>query len=103
MKLPKTVIIAGRTWKIVTDKKQRGAWYSGDKQKIVIGLKDATQEQTRINLLHEVIEAVFSERLLRYKLPYTGDDNGHYLFVMNHYQFENAITDIGLALKEVLK
>lgn len=102
MTLPKSVIIAGKTWKIVLDKKERGAWYSGDKQEIHIGLKNVTQEHTRINFLHEVIEAIFSERLLRYKLPYTGADNGHYLFVMNHLQFENAVVDIGLALKEVL-
>ena len=103
MTLPKEVIIAGRTWKILTSKKSRGAWFTGGKQEIHIGLKGATEEHTRINFLHEVLEATFSERLLRYKLPYMESDNGHYLFVMDHKQFENAVVDLGFALKDVLK
>ncbi len=102
MKIPKTVIIAGRIWKVITHKKERGGWYNSDKQQIDIGLEDASPERIRNTFLHEVMEAILSERLLRYKLPYTGDDNGNYVFVMNHIQFENATDDIGLALKEVL-
>ncbi len=73
-----------------------------DKQEITIGMKDATSDRIREILLHEIMEAVFSSKMMRYKLPYVEECNEHYLFSFNHLEFENCITDVALALKEVL-
>lgn len=103
MKFPKTIIIAGRTWKISINKKDRGGWFNSDKGTILIGTKSYTKEETMQVFIHEVLEAVMSNNLLRYKLPYVKNDNGNYMFVFNHKEFEKVVTDFYLAIKEILK
>jgi hypothetical protein len=102
MKLPKTVIIGGREWTVTTDPKMNGASASSSHQRIVIGTKDG-KESGYQNFLHEVIESVLDERMLRFQLPYENVTNGNYVYVFNHAQFEEAIKDIYLALKGIIR
>ena len=64
--IPKTVVICGQVWKVTLNKKNRGAWYSGDDQHIEIGTKSTSDDTIKENFLHEVWEAILSERMLRY-------------------------------------
>ena len=102
MNLPKSVIIAGRTYTIIKDMKRNGGWFNTSKLEIRIGLKGkVTDDEIRIILLHEIFEVIFTERNLRYKLGYNPPENGHYLFSFNHQQFEDAMFDVALALKGI--
>ncbi|HDY68080.1 MAG TPA: hypothetical protein ENH85_09835 [Candidatus Scalindua sp.] len=103
MKIPKKVIIAGKEFTVEKDFKGRGGSYSSDKAHIYIGTKNHTKDEIDNTFLHEVIEAILSERMLRFKLPYIGDSNGDYLFNFNHLEFENWVRDLRLALKDCLK
>ena len=102
MKLPKTVVICGREFKVIVNKKDRGGWFDTDKQQLCIGTQDASSDRIKEVFLHETIEAIFGARMVRYKLPYSGEDNGNYLFSFNHLEFENCIIDIAYALKDVI-
>jgi hypothetical protein len=99
MKLPKSVCIAGKTYKITVDKNSAGGWFGTTSQEIKIGTKGLKDEMVLITFLHEVIEAIFTERNMRYSLRYNNPENGDYLYSFNHDQFENAVQDIACALR----
>ena len=103
MKLPKDIIIGGRTWTIINNSKIKGGSFK--QNQITIGTKSKNTDEIIQTFLHEVIEAILSEKLLRFELPYNKPylENGDYLFVFNHRDFEESVKDISLALKEVLK
>jgi len=101
MRLPKTIIICGKEIKIERKEVGGGTFHTGN-QEIKIG-KNYTSQVVLEMFLHEVMEYVFVERLMRYSLPYSPTENGHYLFSFNHTEFENAIKDIALALRPLLE
>lgn len=101
LKLPNTIIIAGTTWKVIKDKNMRGGSFDGNLKLIKVGLKNKNKEEQLSIFLHEVLEAIFSERLLRYSLPYEFQENGHLIFCFNHDQFEQSVIDFGLAIKGI--
>ena len=101
MKIPKTVFIAGKEWKIVIDKKEAGASFCTSETTMTIGTLWG-EGQTRENFLHEILEAILCERMLRYKLR-DGLDNGDLMFVMKHEDMSQVVQDLALALKDVIK
>lgn len=103
MKLPKTVIISGKTWKIKENKNLSGGNFRGSQFTIEVGTK---YKQDVIDIfLHEVIEAILCEhncRLNRYTLEQTkGTEN--FLFVFDHEQFRQLISNIAFAIKDIVK
>lgn len=100
MKIPKKVWICGREFDVVLDKKQSGGSFSFSDCKIVVGTK--YPKDIAITFLHEVIEAVFAERCMRYKL-YNDSHNQDYQFAFKHTEYENAVVDIYTSLKDCLK
>lgn len=102
LKIPKTLTIAGKTYKLEFNKNTRGGHFSTGEQKIQIG-KGYGSELFYEVLLHEVIESVLTERDLRFSKPAVKQENGNYLFSFNHEQFEQAVKDIAYALKGFLK
>ena len=54
------------------------------------------------SFVHEIIEAVFVMRGMRYKL-YEEARSSDYLFSFKHEEFQNAVIDIVIALKDYLK
>lgn len=101
--IPKSVIIVGKTWKVVVNKKRRGGWFNTDKSLIEVGTKDVGKEEVMQIFFHECCEAILANRNNRYKLPYTGNDNGNYVFVFDHNKFEQIIIDFYLAIRDCLK
>ena len=102
MKLPGKVIIYGREWKVVKDPKSNGGnSVTAPRPEIHVG----TKEKSRIPeiFLHEVIESILMDNCLRFRAPHVNSDNGDYVFIFNHQQFENIVPQIVLALKDVLE
>ena len=98
MRLPTSVIIAGRTWKVLYDKDvQGGEWYS---QPGVIKIGPTSSDEEKIGIfVHEILEAILTTRNYRYDNYPDGND----LFVFNHREFINIVKDLTLALRGVLK
>jgi len=103
VKIPKTVIIVGETWQVKVDKSGRGGCFDTDKSSITVGTKDLGEEEIAQEFLHECLESILANRSCRYKLPYTGTDNGNYIFVFNHEQMAQAVVDLYLAIRDSLK
>lgn len=100
MKLPKTVIIAGREYRVRKDPKYAGGYFGFKDYEITIGTK--CPKDTANIFLHECLEAICAERGYRYH-PHSNPQSTEYRFFMNHYEFESAVVDLALALKDVLK
>lgn len=101
MKIPKTVLIASREWKVKTLPKEGGGYFDGSEFEIGIGT--AHKPNVPGIFLHEVAEAILAERSLRYQINHKPLNNGDYMFVFNHQQFEDFIFDLAYALKDYLK
>lgn len=99
MKLPKTVVIASYEYTILQDKSLAGAFFNTEKKTITIGTK--YPEYILEFFLHEVIESLMTERNLRFD-TYQGT-NDRRLFNFFHYEFEQLVKDLSIALKEVMK
>ena len=103
MRLPRTVLICGKTWKVKKDSSVHcGGHFNGTQQEIVVGSNQSDEGVFEV-FLHEVCEAVLTERMHRYGLPYEGFENGNQMFVFNHAQFENVVKDIAMALRKLIK
>ena len=101
MRLPKTVTIYGKEYRIVKIPIRNGACVNEVKNEIEIG----TLEKGRIlnNFLHELIELILVENFCRYDNHYTNPKDSDNVFVFNHRDFENIIPQIALALKDIIK
>lgn len=102
MELPKKVIIAGLEVVVRTNSKEAGGSYDYKKNKpvIVIGTRDP--EDVLSIFLHECFEAICYERMHRYREDYAGTKDGM-LFILTHKEFDNAIRDLALAVKDIIK
>lgn len=101
MKLPKKVIICGKEVKVETDKKCVGGRWASATNLISIGTRNPNEVAD--TFLHEVIEVVFVESGLRFERSRHTPENGEFVFVMTHQEFEIAVGQIAYALKDVLK
>lgn len=98
MKIPKSVIIAGKTYRVKTDNSGGGS-FDGVKGIITIGTK-YKQDISSI-FFHECFEAICSERGYRYR--YYSDCDNNTKFVFDHNEFQRIIEDFTLAIGDVLK
>lgn len=98
-KLPKTVIIGGRDWKVEYQKDKNSNISEAFNTKSLIKIRSNCPAYIVEDLLHEVAESIMVERGYRF----SSHDINNYRFVMNHQEFESFIIDLHLALKGVLK
>ncbi len=96
MKLPKTIPICGYPYKLKIDPTHDGGSFDEGTHTIVIGTLTATRVPDI--LLHEVTEAVYAIRNLRYVTERGEICNGDYRFFFDHDGFEQATSDIAIAL-----
>lgn len=100
MKFPKKVMIDGREWSIVLNKKSDGAYIDAGKMEISIG----TEEDTGLkNFIHETIENICIFNHLRYRNLHAECENGDLIFVFNHEQFEKMCSDFSIVFREFLR
>ena len=95
--IPSSVIISGAEWDIKLNPKDGGGYFNGAKFEIGIGTKH--KKDVPMILLHEIIEAIITDRGHRYKIFH--ETNEKLLFCFNHAEFENIVRDIALALRDV--
>lgn len=98
MKLPKTVVISGRTYTVSKNSKSYGSSGETGKRTISIGTKWKSDEHEFDTFLHEVVELVCCER----KCHYTAADDT-IAITMNHREFTEVITDVATAIKPMLR
>lgn len=101
MRLPKNVMIGGMKWELTKDPKSNGGCFQTQPLHIEIGTRD--KERMLGNFLHEIFEIVFFESLLRYRNIHTPADNGDYIFVFNHKEFDSVIAQITPIIEELIK
>jgi NADH:ubiquinone oxidoreductase subunit F (NADH-binding) len=99
MQLPKKILLCGNTYKIKYNKKHDGGSWNGNE--IEVGTLD--KKQILENLLHEIIEAIFAIRDMRYIRQVDEPGNDDYIFVFTHKEFQLAVKDIAAALKKIIK
>lgn len=99
MKIPKKLTIAGVEYIIEKDKTTTAGSFHTGEQKITVGTKSNEPTREFQTLLHEITEAALAENRFMYQKI---DDNVP-VFVMTHREFENAMTDITLAIYPLLK
>lgn len=87
--------ILGKEWTIKYEKSRSGGEFWGDKFEIIVGTK--YPKDIPDILYHEIIEAILTERGLRYN-RYSQAANSGYMFVFDHKEFENLIVDISSVL-----
>jgi hypothetical protein len=97
MKLPKKISICGVDYDVVQDKKINGGKFDCGTYKIKIGIR-YPKDVPNI-FLHEIIEAIITERGQRWRM--WSDTNEKLLFSFNHAEFVNIVMDIAAALKGV--
>lgn len=98
LKIPKSVVISGKRWKVVVDPKNGGGWFDGAKNIISIGTK-YPQDISDI-FIHEVLECILTENNLRYSLGRTPKENGDLIFSFNHKEFEAVCANLAFTLFE---
>ena len=96
MKLPSKVFIAGAEWTVRQSSKKGGGWFRTADRTIFVGT-EAPKHVLHI-FLHEVLEAIFVMRNLRFE-GYSED----YLFSFDHKGLVNVTHDLEMALKDVIK
>ncbi len=97
VKLPRSVVIAGRPWLVVYDKSLNGAEWKSNPGEIRIGAHNSDEEQM-IYFLHEVLEAILDRRNNRYESTHSEND----LFVFDHREFINIVRDFYFAIRPLL-
>ena len=94
IRLPGTLDICGKRYKVIKDKKSWGGSGATGKQEIVVGMSNEQTSQRQFEtFIHEVAEIVTCEQHLRFTA--TDDD---VMFVMNHKQFDRFASSMAAAV-----
>ena len=96
--LPKKVNIIGKEWKVIAQSDRGGGSFDAATYEISIGTK--YPKDVPDVLIHEIAEAILTERRLRYKIFFDGDNDGM-LFALNHTDFSNFIMDLTASLNSI--
>lgn len=99
MRLPKTVNICGKTYKVKENRKLYDSRGSTLKQTIQVGCASKKAERRFENFIHEIMEIIACERGCRYGKGVSDDC----VFVMNHKQFDNYAVDVAMSLRPMIK
>lgn len=100
MRLPSKVTICGVEYKIVMNHNRDGAHVDNKNLLLEIGTFNG---QALNNFLHEIIEVILRDNLLRYRNCYINSGDVDYMFVFDHKDFSNIIPQIATAIKGILK
>lgn len=98
MRLPKTVNICGKIYKVLRDRTKWGGSCTTQGKIEVTSHRTASNHRQVCTYIHEVMEAICLERNLRFV---ASDDD--IVFVMTHKQFEDFTKDVTTALLPMLK
>jgi len=104
MRLPKTVRINNRPWRVKEAKSTSGSHFSFNNMTIKVGTKNNSQREILTGFMHEITEISCCERGVRCLTTRdTGAGNGDYRFVGNHEQFSDVISDVSSIIGDMMK
>ena len=98
MSFPKSVIIGGRPWPVISDKSVDGGSWTTNPGEIRIG-PHKSEEERMIWLFHEIFEAILAMGHHRFEC-YPNKDND--LFVFNHKELTQIVRELYGAIKPIL-
>lgn len=98
MEIPRKVLIAGREYTVHTGPGY-GASFDCCERKIVLGKRSGNE--ALICVVHEIFEAILTERLNRYQIYTEGNDK--MLFSFDHGEFCRLIPDFLIGIDWMLK
>ncbi|KKK61134.1 hypothetical protein LCGC14_3017380 [marine sediment metagenome] len=99
MKLPKTVNICGKIYKVRKDPKSYDGGGTTARCEMTVGTKNKNPERQFEIFLHEVMEIAAVEKDYRYH----GGNDADLLFVMSHKEFDNYTVDVASAIRPMIK
>lgn len=101
-KIPKSLIIGGVKWKILMIPKMSGGFFSWHDHTIKIS-RNHTEERRFQVLVHEIVEVIMVNNVMRFQKNFNQVANGDYLFSFNHDQFETATDEMAGVLKQFMR
>ena len=98
MRLPKSVQIAGQTWRVISRRsgERGGAFYTNPG--IITVSAPANDDEAMQVFLHEVLEAILTTTNCRYER----EDDGNHLFCFDHRKLREVHKDLYGALRPML-
>ena len=95
-----TIVICGKTFKIIFDKKNFGGSFSIQRQEIRIGAYHKP-EQAHDILVHEVLEIILVELRCRFIYPCGNEtENGDMRFMFTHDDFDKVADELAYVLRQ---
>lgn len=98
MRMPKKVIISGKTYSVEKNDKTYNSDGFTHQQRIIVGTKGQHPERIFENYLHEVTELAACEQHVRFS---AADDD--VVIVMNHKQFDRLVADVASSIYPMVK
>ena len=86
MKLPKTINVGGFEWE-VRRSRGAGACFNAVEHYVDIGCDCDDKRQWEM-FIHEITEGILADNLMRYAKAHNPKENGDYIFVFSHNDFE---------------
>lgn len=99
MKLPKAIIICGKTYKVSKNPKMFGGSADTLTQTMVIGTQSKKTERRFEGLVHEIMESIACEKEYRYGKGVSENS----IFVMNHKEFDSFAMDVAATLRPLMR
>ncbi len=99
MKLPKTVNICGKPYKVLKDRELFGGKGDTGLQEMTIGTRHTEPARLFENFVHETMECVACERDFRYGKGISENS----IFVMTHKEFDVFAADVATALRPMVE
>lgn len=103
MRLPKTVRINNRPWKVAVDRKVSTQSFSYRKAEIRIGTFRNSDREVLTGLMHEVTEISAVERGVRAEKCMLQHEANDYIFVGSHKQFSDVVCDVSSIVGDMMK
>jgi len=98
MSLPKSVIIGGRSWSVISDKSLDGGSWISNPGEIRIGLHKS-EEVCMVWFLHEIFEVILAMGHHRFEC-YPNKDND--LFIFSHKELIKIVEEFYGAIRPIL-
>ena len=99
MRIPAEIEICGKKNSVILDPTSNGGAFDEGKGIMIIGTGNKSDIPEVV--LHEIVEAILVTRLMRYAIERQEPENGDYMFVFNHSQYELFCKDLAKALRGI--
>ena len=101
MKLPKKVLIVGKTYTVRRERTKGEGYGRGDSSKriITIGSKNGDSVTCFETFVHEIVELCMLENGYRFNR----DTNDEFIYMVNHHELDRLTMDVATGLRPMIK